>query len=1234
MAIRITAGHEGKILLCDFDDTIAKFEGLPPLLPGTPCPGVLEFLPKLHNEGWEIHIFSGRSRYPEGTTQIAAWLDEHNLPYDAIITTKPQYNIIIDDCSISVDDRGWAPIYEKINSGQIGIKASAPGSKDFDYSSVHVVLPKDMGDQLIAWGKKNIPEDTLDKEEGSSGYEDYPHITCKYGLHSDTPEEVLELLKDEKPVKFKLGKISLFKGKDKSPDVVKVEVTSPDLHRLNKKIADGVEVTDTFPNYVPHATIAYVKQGTADHLEGNKDLEGLEAEVDWMEFSSKKKEEGATPIKLKAAFTPSLSNPADNKWGPEDVVIPTKPEWVDCEDTWHFPYVKRNVDWDLVLSQVLDIDKEASSPFRDKAILDKGNLPHPSEKSEDLARWFSTYTFYSPKWVDNLKSRQQAYAIAMRLYESWKSQPASKTKPTQLDLPGLDRDAGPKELALGLGLALAPTLPSHAPAPTQQSVPTKPTLPVGWEHYEHLVSQAADKYKVPQDMFFRLLKTENDIGNPKAVNPSSGALGLAQFMPATAAEMGVNPKDPHSSIYGAAKYLRALYREFGSWEDAVRAYNWGPGNVAKSTDPEKDPKETKEYVEKVKPSKEAMQPNTTWDSNEPFSPLPTNWELHTDDGLLNQQYARQYKGLRTGPYWSNLALLFDFLTEQETEDNLMYKVVDQGPEHVLLQPVYKKADNSSLQERGKTLVKQLMKSLGDIQSIAYKAENLLSRLEDLLQDAETEQQAFSAIQSTIGYLEELGPSTGSVIKRLQSLIQPEITQEGNLISHREITAIPNDYSGKFVITMGPNTLFVPTDVWEDILQNEFDVYGVGHKALPSTFGLPKQYGGTTKGYTVDFDSTQLTPDAIYNILDDYQVQLVKGEKVPISELFDSPKKVGPENTQEVPTMDSREILRRVDKLLDERSKASPERQKQIDQQLRQLKTSLHRKVLKIASTYTDKEMDEITTKNKAESGDWFKDDQGGGNTPHDWNSSTNDFPQPKDMQKGTPLDQLVPVDRRFMQQITPPTFSPVDFAKAPADSGDIDPYDYKKWKKANLISHRELTAANLIDLIWVKVQEISDDFSEVKGQANLLGKLVPWTAKALPTSGELRMYKIDTTEIEKAISKANITAAHQREQLEKVTEKIREQLYAPTASITYRDVPNQEQIDSMWESVPRIWWTKERARFWDKKEAPTTTLKMDYVKDLLRRNKFDSNYFTTFPNGRSDKFSWSVVGQSLLLTKY
>lgn len=70
--------------------------------------------------------------------------------------------------------------------------------------------------------------------------------------------------------------------------------------------------------------------------------------------------------------------------------------------------------------------------------------------------------------------------------------------------------------------------------------------------------------------------------NPQAVSPK-GAMGLAQLMPATARDLGVNPADPVQNLQGGARYLRYLLDTFnGDVEKALAAYNAGAARVQRA----------------------------------------------------------------------------------------------------------------------------------------------------------------------------------------------------------------------------------------------------------------------------------------------------------------------------------------------------------------------------------------------------------------------------------------------------------------------------------------------------------------------------------------------------------------------------------------------------------------------------------------------------------------------------
>lgn len=93
--------------------------------------------------------------------------------------------------------------------------------------------------------------------------------------------------------------------------------------------------------------------------------------------------------------------------------------------------------------------------------------------------------------------------------------------------------------------------------------------------YGPAIIAAARKEGLSPALFAGLVATESNF-NAGAIS-SAGAIGLAQLMPGTAAELGVNPRDPVQNLAGGARYLRQQINSFGL-VGGLRAYNQGPGN--------------------------------------------------------------------------------------------------------------------------------------------------------------------------------------------------------------------------------------------------------------------------------------------------------------------------------------------------------------------------------------------------------------------------------------------------------------------------------------------------------------------------------------------------------------------------------------------------------------------------------------------------------------------------------
>ncbi len=182
------------------------------------------------------------------------------------------------------------------------------------------------------------------------------------------------------------------------------------------------------------------------------------------------------------------------------------------------------------------------------------------------------------------------------------------------DRPGIDHVG----IYLGNGKMVAAPQPGEAvkvqdvgnPSVIRRVLPEQATAPaatgggaaLAGVPYADLFSRAGSRYGVDASLLAAVASQESNF-NSKAVS-AVGAQGLMQFMPATAAGLGVNALDPGSAIDGAARYLSQLTKQFGSTDLALAAYNAGPGTVSRYGGIPPYP-ETQNYVRSVLTKAEA-----------------------------------------------------------------------------------------------------------------------------------------------------------------------------------------------------------------------------------------------------------------------------------------------------------------------------------------------------------------------------------------------------------------------------------------------------------------------------------------------------------------------------------------------------------------------------------------------------------------------------------------------------
>ncbi|MFA5068041.1 MAG: 2'-5' RNA ligase family protein [Candidatus Izemoplasmatales bacterium] len=139
------------------------------------------------------------------------------------------------------------------------IKESKDGIKK-EFGCLMLTLPIKNWDAIY----KNIKKNDLYNLPGF-GLETEPHVTVLFGFldKKQTGEEIEKVVKDfshnKSKIKLKINSISIFENPDF--DVLKFDVSSEDLTKLNKLLRDKFEYKNDYPDYKPHITIAYLKSG-------------------------------------------------------------------------------------------------------------------------------------------------------------------------------------------------------------------------------------------------------------------------------------------------------------------------------------------------------------------------------------------------------------------------------------------------------------------------------------------------------------------------------------------------------------------------------------------------------------------------------------------------------------------------------------------------------------------------------------------------------------------------------------------------------------------------------------------------------------------------------------------------------------------------------------------------------------------------------------------------------------
>ena len=149
---------------------------------------------------------------------------------------------------------------------------------------------------------KKIPDDIVFRpNDVEYGKTKDPHITVLFGVEEEEEEKAKQIL-SKIPGKLvaTLGKTSLFEDIHDDVgvfDVLKIDVTSPELTKINKLLTKNVKYSSNHPDYHPHVTLAYLKPNTGKKYSGDNRFSGMKFLFDVFIYSSGNRDAG-THIKI------------------------------------------------------------------------------------------------------------------------------------------------------------------------------------------------------------------------------------------------------------------------------------------------------------------------------------------------------------------------------------------------------------------------------------------------------------------------------------------------------------------------------------------------------------------------------------------------------------------------------------------------------------------------------------------------------------------------------------------------------------------------------------------------------------------------------------------------------------------------------------------------------------------------------------------------------------------------
>jgi len=176
----------------------------------------------------------------------------------------------------------------------------------YSYSSLQVDIPLYIAKDVMDYSR-TIPKSMLYEPLNEKGYgiENEIHCTVLYGIHVLTAEQIINVIEKYRLRPFNLcfGSINYFEQTDY--DVMKIDIESPYLYKINNLMRQELDYTNKYLKYKPHCTIAYLQKGAKEQYPFEFDkfsLTGRELWVTELTFCSKTGQREILPLNGQAGY--------------------------------------------------------------------------------------------------------------------------------------------------------------------------------------------------------------------------------------------------------------------------------------------------------------------------------------------------------------------------------------------------------------------------------------------------------------------------------------------------------------------------------------------------------------------------------------------------------------------------------------------------------------------------------------------------------------------------------------------------------------------------------------------------------------------------------------------------------------------------------------------------------------------------------------------------------------------